>query len=191
MRASATRAAPSTTCSQLSITSSVRWAARSVRIADRGSLVPVVPIATATALSTSLESATSASGTNHTLENSPTSSAAAVHRQSGLADATHAGERHDPVLLAPSHTRSRRSASRPMNDDRCRGRLLVYGVDAPDRREPVRQRRMTNLPDPLGLGEVAQPMGAEVDEIDGIGSRADQRGRDVGQEDLSSVARAP
>ena len=110
-----------------------------------------------------------------------------VDGEAGLADAPDAGERDDPV--APRHGDEPLDVEVPPDQRRALGRQVVgVGVDAADRRELLAEVGVDDLPHPLRLGQVAQPVGAEVGELGRAGARADEGGRHVREQDLAAVA---
>ena len=110
-----------------------------------------------------------------------------LHGEPRLADATDAGERDDADASPTRPTTRSTSCSRPTSDERWIGRLLEK-VSTPRTGGKLNGRSgCVDLPDAFGLGQVAQPVGAEVEELDGPRSVAHERRGDVRHQDLATV----
>ena len=81
------------------------------------------------------------------------------------------------------------SRSRPIERRALRGEVVRARVQPAHRREALRQLGVDDLPHPLGLRQITQPVDAQVRELHGVRARARQGGRHVRDEDLTAVAR--
>ena len=106
-----------------------------------------------------------------------------LHREAGLADPAHPGQRDQPMGLRSAAATSATSASRPM-------KLVTAGASSresdqacPQRRKVRSQTGRSDLKHPHRGREVAQPARSQIDEI----NTAEQTGRRLGHQDLTAV----
>ena len=166
----------------------MRSPARTAASAAGASVTTGAPIVTAMVSATSAGSATPARSTNQTRWTTDEQVGRAAHGEPRLADAAHAGQGHErepverledahDVDVTPDERRPRR------------GQVARRRRGARRDGEAGGQLRVLELPQPLGLREVAEVMGAEVGEVEGRRPVAHERGGDVGQHDLAAVPR--
>ena len=140
-------------------------------------------VAGAITRSTSSPSSTSARLTNHEVLLFVGVSAAACNAKRVLPDATGADQR-DERWCSSEPTMAATSRSRPTNSDRCTGRLFGKASRWTERGEVVREQGIDELPEPLGLGKVAESMQPELEQICRFRSRRYEVRGHTRQQDL-------
>ena len=117
-----------------------------------------------------------------------------MHRQAGLADAADTGEGHHPLVPQQrGDVLARRARARRATTAGAGSVVRRDVAGCPHGGNDALEVGVHDLPEALGLGEVAQAVRAEVDELD-ASSRDPARtsvGGHVGEQDLAAVADAP
>ena len=117
----------------------------------------------------------------------PERAARHLEAEARLPGAAGPGERQEPVV--GQQCRDLADLSRPSEEGRQPGRQVVrHRVERPDRREVALEILDNQLPEPLGLIEILEPMDTEISELGALGERfPDEGARRVGEEHLAAV----